>query len=387
MGIQFTASRNSCFPSATSQFGGCSGTTDCSSQSFNNIDQFGCPRDRCPDFVIRRHDTKPEFKLMVEDCDGPLDLTGLVLEVNMWSIARLKKDITTDDTYFQLANNVGFNQIMVGDIIIMDQVRRPEHMLVTGFDEKNKYIQVQRGYNGTPTTGWKRGNLMRIFRLLNGVGETEMVFEDTQQTDGTVLKDQLANSFFIYEWQAEDTCLPGCYWLEFKLLKTKSASFFLGGGTWDGPRHVLNNMHMTGSINTDSSVGLSFNPGTETYLLPNNNEWRGPTHLYSEQYYTGSFHDDGSVPLSISGVFTDDDDDTVDALFCSPGISGISIVQPSFTDPSLTPSNFGCFLDSEIEWIRRFPVEGEGFFDQDIMLSYHRNVKGENYADSIRFFN
>ena len=34
---------------------------------------------------------------------------------------------------------------------------------------------------------------------------------------------------------------------------------------------------------------------------------------------------------------------------------------PSFTDPNFTPSNFGCSMDAAIEWIRRFPVDKEGF--------------------------
>ena len=36
-------------------------------------DKFGCPSDRCPDFIIKRQDTKPVFKTLVEDCNGALD--------------------------------------------------------------------------------------------------------------------------------------------------------------------------------------------------------------------------------------------------------------------------------------------------------------------------
>ncbi len=120
------------------------------------VDKFGCPPDMCPDFVIKRHDTKPPFRVSVEDCDGALDLTDdtLVLEINMWARGKLKAAITNTDTFFALADNIGFCQAMVGDIIVMERVRSPEHMLVTGFDENNKLIRVQRGYNGTSAVAW-----------------------------------------------------------------------------------------------------------------------------------------------------------------------------------------------------------------------------------------
>ena len=62
-------------------------------------DKFGCIPGVCPDFTIKRHDTKPPFKVSVEDCDGPLDLAdgtnavvdpNLILEVNIWAKGRLK---------------------------------------------------------------------------------------------------------------------------------------------------------------------------------------------------------------------------------------------------------------------------------------------------------
>ena len=46
-----------------------------------------------------------------------------------------------------------------------------------------------------------------------------MDVEDIQQIDGTVLTDQITESRLVYEWAAHDTCLPGCYFMEFKLLK------------------------------------------------------------------------------------------------------------------------------------------------------------------------
>jgi hypothetical protein len=182
-------------------------------------DEFGCPPDMCPDFEIKRHDTVPSFKVSVEDDTGPLDLTGLVLEANMWVNAKFKRDVTSTDTTFQLADNIGFDQILVNDIIVPDRVRSPEHMRVIGFDETAKTVEVERGYNDTTPSSWKRGTGMRIFRILNASAVTEMLYENITQVDGCVLQNQLTESFLVYEWSANDTCVPGCFWFEFKLLK------------------------------------------------------------------------------------------------------------------------------------------------------------------------
>ena len=182
----------------------------------------GCPPGVCPDFTLKRHDTKPPMKVGVDTCDdGAFDLTDatLAVEVSMWAKSKLKKEISNSDSFFSLANNIGFDQIMVGDIIVMERVRQPEHMLVTAFDEVNNFVQVQRGYNATPTSAWKKGNPLRIFRVMNAYGEIEIVTEDVMQIDGTVAEDQISDSFLIYEWTPNDTCLPGCFWMEFKLLK------------------------------------------------------------------------------------------------------------------------------------------------------------------------
>ncbi len=190
------------------------------------VDEFGCPNDRIPDFQIKRHDTKPDLKVEIEDCEGPFDLSenDLVVEVNMWARAKLKAAITNADTFFALADNIGFQQAMVGDIIIMDRVRLPEHMLVLGFDEQNCLIQVQRGYNGTQASAWKKGAKLRIFRLLDAPGEIEIIRGDITQEDGSILENQLLNSFLVFEWTANSTCTPGCFWLEFKLIKMEEGS-------------------------------------------------------------------------------------------------------------------------------------------------------------------
>lgn len=216
----------------------------------------------------------------MEDCDGPLDLTDLVLEASMWAKTKLKTSLDDNDTVLAFADGIGFNQIMVGDVLLMEQSRLPEQMLVVGFDEPNKLVQVQRGYHGTPVQTWKKGAPLRILKFTNAPASTEMVYQDVTELDGTVTKDVLMDSFFIYDWQASDTCMPGCYYMEFKLMKM-------------------------------AAVGLILQSTVPSDQIPSN-----------------------IVP------------------------SGIT---PSFTDPSYTPSTFACGLAQNIEWIRRFPVEGEGF--------------------------
>ena len=340
--------------------GSCTSQTSCP-------DKFGCPDGMCPDFTIRRHDTKPALRIMVEDCDGPFELQGLVVEANMWALARLKTAITETDDCFRLADDIGFEQVMQGDVIVLDRVRMPEHLLVTGFDETNKLIRVQRGYRGTTPSSWKKGSLMRIFRVMNAPGETESVFEDVQNVDGTTDADVLSESHLIYEWQPEDVCLPGCYWFEFKVLKMIEVVYFLPGGNWTGATHLhADGRFYTGSTTTESSVRLSFDQLNNLYLIATT-PWTGMTNTLSTgQVTTGTVHNDGSLILRQTEVASDDtsayDDTTLSILS-----AGISNIVPSFTDESLTPSSFGCILGEGVESARRFPLLGEGFLIKIVM--------------------
>lgn len=348
---------------ATSQ--GCS--TTCT-------DTFGCDG-TCPDFIIRRHDTKPAIKITVNDCDIPLDVQGLVVEVNMWAKGRLKAAMTTDSTYFSLANGIGFDQIMIGDIIVMERVRAPEYMLVTAFDEENKFVQVERGYRDTTVSAWKKGTALRIFRIMNGIAETEVVKEDVTNPDGTTSLDVLTESYLYYEWSPEDTCLPGCYWLEFKVLKMKALVLFLPAGNWVGDTYQDDNgTYFTGLAETDSSVQLSYDSVNDLYLLPSS-AWTGSQHLYSGEYYTGTTHDEGSVYLNRTDLPS-----TIDVAYNSEGTVEASFsmmstsITPSFTDPELTDAAyFGCMLGEGVEWERKFPLQAEGFLVK-IVESYTREI-------------
>ena len=185
----------------------------------------GCPPGVCPDYVIKRHTTTPAFKVAVEDCDGPIELRGanIIVEANMWARARLKHKVNYTHEYLTFADNIGFYQVMVNDIIIMDRIRAPEHMLVVGFDEENKTVKVQRGYNGTQVCSWSKGSRLRIFKFMNAPASIEILQIDETTPDGRTIPDVTTDTFLVYEWTPPDTCLPGCYWLEFKVFEMEES--------------------------------------------------------------------------------------------------------------------------------------------------------------------
>lgn len=173
----------------------------------------------CPDFQIKRNDTRPPFRVGVEDENGPIDFTGLVIEASMWTTAKLKANVEELDTVLAFADNIGFYQSLPNDIIVINSARTPEHMRITGFDEVNKLIFVERGFNNTLPQFWKKGTPLQIFRFMNAPAQAEMIFDNIQQVDGTTACNQLIESLLVYEWSSSDTCTPGCFFLEFKVLK------------------------------------------------------------------------------------------------------------------------------------------------------------------------
>jgi hypothetical protein len=144
---------------------------------------------------------------------------NMVVEVNMWAKAKFKKNVASTDVLFAVADGIGFEQMMPGDIVVVDRVRNPEHMLITGFDETNQLVLVQRAYHGTIASDYVRGTAIRVFRILNGGASIGLSYQDLTQEDGSVLEHQLVTTTLNYDWQPNDTCLPGCFWLEFKLLQ------------------------------------------------------------------------------------------------------------------------------------------------------------------------
>ncbi|NBT57185.1 hypothetical protein EBT16_00215 [bacterium] len=178
----------------------------------------GCPE--TPDFCIKRHDTRPSFRVAVSDCDGVLDLTdeNLVLEASMWFETKIKAAVNQSATVISFADNIGFDQVLVGDLIVTNRVRNPEKMLVSSIDEVAKTITVQRGRNGTTSQSLARGASLNIFRFVDSPAEIESVFGEVTQVDGTVTN-ELLDTFLVFNWTDQQTSLPGCYRMEFKLLR------------------------------------------------------------------------------------------------------------------------------------------------------------------------
>ena len=356
--------------------------------------QDGCPSGICPDFTIKRHDTKPAFKVLVEDCDGPLDLTdqNLVLEANIWCKAKLKKDIGPSDNYFALSDNVGFDQIMTGDIIIFDRIRLPEFMLVLGFDETNKLIEVQRSYRGTISSSWKKGSCMRIFRTMNASASIETVLKDvdSNQTsscggvklsqdagplghryhnrrrhdDDVVTKDMIEATYLVYNWSPSDTCTPGCYWMEFKLLRMLPLI---------APAETI-----TVDVNVQSVIDVLANDSNPDGVSLSIYSVTPPTHgvatissdnkiLYTpNEDYVG---EDIFSYILTDGVRKQTAEITLDVIqpliqmldYDDAGISEINDVSNiSFTPSNLSAIDFGCTLGLGVDWVRRFPLS-DGF--------------------------
>ena len=184
--------------------------------------EFGCPSNRCPDFQIKRGDTQPPLRVSISDENGPVDFTGLVIEANMWANAKLKTNITALTTSISFADNIGFQQVLTNDIILLNRARNPEQMRVVGFDEDNSLVIVERGVNNTIPSDWKKGTCLNIFRIMNAPALSELVYDDITQVDGTIDCNQLMESNLVYEWDQYGTCTQGCYWFEFKVLKMSS---------------------------------------------------------------------------------------------------------------------------------------------------------------------
>lgn len=170
------------------------------------------------DFCIKRGDTRPSFRVSVEDCDGVVDLTdeNLVLDASMWFRAKLKSDLSSVSSTVSFADNLGFNQVLVGDIVVVDRPRNPEKMLVLSIDEASKTVTVERGYDSTVAESWPKGNPLRIFRFIDHPAEIHSVFEEREAVDGS-FSEELSDTFMVFDWQLNHTSMPGCYLLEFKL--------------------------------------------------------------------------------------------------------------------------------------------------------------------------
>lgn len=173
----------------------------------------------CADFTIKRHDTRPIFKVDITDCDEPIDLTDLIIEASLWCNAKLKTSITTISTTISFADNIGFEQINTDTIIQIGAGRAFERMLIQSIDEESKTVTVIRGQLDTQIYNWKKGAIIKLLRFLNNSAVGEIVYDNVEQMDGSIIEHQLIRSTLTYEWKPGDTCMTGKYFLELKILK------------------------------------------------------------------------------------------------------------------------------------------------------------------------
>lgn len=173
-----------------------------------------------PDFCIKRHDTRPDFRISMSDCDGPVDLSddGIVVEASMWFDAKLKSSITSSSDQIMFADGIGFDAVRVGDVIATARARSPERMIVTAINESDRSMAVARGQDGTTAQAWDKGIGLRVFRFRDQPAMVESVSEDVESVDGTV-SEELSDTLLVFKWDGAHTSMPGCYWLEFKILK------------------------------------------------------------------------------------------------------------------------------------------------------------------------
>jgi hypothetical protein len=161
----------------------------------------------------------------VEDCDGAVDLSdeNLVVEASMWFDAKLKSGVDELATSLSFADNIGFDQVAVGDLLVVSRPRSAEKMLVTGVDEVFKTVSVERGYDSTLASAWPKGVGIHAFRFLNQQAEVEMVMDEVEAVDGSV-SEVLSESYVSFPWQPSHTALPGCYMIEFKMTMMDGSS-------------------------------------------------------------------------------------------------------------------------------------------------------------------
>lgn len=180
--------------------------------------QDNCPSNTSADLTLKRYDTSPSFRVEISDCDGALDLTdqNLIVEASMWFSTKLKKNISTSDTVVQFADKVGFNQILVGDKLIFQNVRKPETMTVVSIDESTNDITVSRA--DIPSS-WKKGSEIKVYRIKDASASIDTVTGDIIDETGATLTDQVIETDLVYNWDVNDTILPGCYYFEFNLVK------------------------------------------------------------------------------------------------------------------------------------------------------------------------
>lgn len=170
------------------------------------------------DFIIKRNSTQPSLRLKVYDCDwSPIDLSRFEVTTSMWANSKLKKDISDSDFDLLLADNVGLNTVVPGDVILLKN--SADHELVQVISIINNTIMVARGYFETTAISWKKGTSIKIIKIMNSSATYDLVREDVIKLDGTKELNVLVESYLVYNWFVDDTRVPGEYYLEFKVIE------------------------------------------------------------------------------------------------------------------------------------------------------------------------
>lgn len=180
-----------------------------------------CP-DKNYDFIIKRNSTHPSLRLKVFECDkSPIDLSKYEITASMWSNGRLKNDISVSSTQILLIDNVGFNEVSVGDIILLKNSNNHELVYVNSIDE-NK-LNITRGYFDTDSFDWKKGSKLKIIKFMNSSATYDLVREDVLKLNGEIESNILVESYLVYNWFLDDTRVPGNFYLEFKIIEKNSS--------------------------------------------------------------------------------------------------------------------------------------------------------------------
>lgn len=351
-------------------------TTSSCENSCNSLDN--CPANVVPDFSIKRFDTNPSLRVQLSDCDGVMDVSdpNLVVEINMWTKSKLKKNITSTDTTIQFADNVAFNQILVGDIIYVDHPRSPEYMQISSIDEDLKIITVLRAVNSTNAISWKKGTVFYIYRIISGIGSIETIYQDLISITGSVEKNQLIESNLVYDWSKNDTLTSGCYWLEFKLMKVIPQNSI-----------IFSNFDSIVQYNVGSEPVLI---SPELLLIDSNFDYKSSTFYLeskSSSYDYFIIKEDDNIQIELESdnaglitiVPTIYENDTVSIIpLLDEGISTISVpiyeIDGISTIPSIQPG-------MEIKTFGRIKYKGEnvghfvaGDSSQSLVITFNDNV-------------
>jgi hypothetical protein len=77
---------------------------------------------------------------------------------------------------------------------------------------------VTRGLGGALPQPWDKGASVKVFRFQDEPASVESVIETVESIDGSS-SEELSDTLLVFNWTADKTDMPGCYWFEFKVLK------------------------------------------------------------------------------------------------------------------------------------------------------------------------